>query len=446
MMLTKRVAVRVPRRVRWAGSMVTVDNPYTGETVAEVDEVDEPRMLAQIDDATSAHDAWATTRVSDRLQLLSRFVESFEARSDAFARQVSMQMGKPLSQAQGEMKTTVARAKTMMAFAEDALADYHLDDRDGIQRKIAREPIGPVLLLCPWNYPMLCAINSLVPAIAAGNSVLVKMSDRTPLCADAFAECFDAAGAPSGLVQAFHASHDRVAQAISHPAISFVNFTGSVEGGRAVYGTVAKRFIDVGLELGGKDAAYVCEDADLEQAVAGVVDGAFYNAGQSCCGVERVYVHESVYSEFIDRAKALTEEYVLGDPLNSLTTMGPVAQKRQPDFLRDQVEQARSLGAQIVIGGQPCTDASGKGRFFQPTLAVDCTHEMSLMVEESFGPVVGVMSVASDEQAVDFMNDSPYGLTASIWTTDNARANELAPKLDVGTGLWFPRSAMFVPV
>lgn len=151
MMLTKRVAVRVPRRVRWAGSMVTVDNPYTGETVAEVDEVDEPRMLAQIDDATSAHDAWATTRVSDRLQLLSRFVESFEARSDAFARQVSMQMGKPLSQAQGEMKTTVARAKTMMAFAEDALADYHLDDRDGIQRKIAREPIGPVLLLCPWN-------------------------------------------------------------------------------------------------------------------------------------------------------------------------------------------------------------------------------------------------------------------------------------------------------
>lgn len=158
----------------------------------------------------------------------------------------------------------------------------------------------------------------------------------------------------------FHASHDRVAQAISHPAISFVNFTGSVEGGRAVYGTVAKRFIDVGLELGGKDAAYVCEDADLEQAVAGVVDGAFYNAGQSCCGVERVYVHESVYSEFIDRAKALTEEYVLGDPLNSLTTMGPVAQKRQPDFLRDQVEQARSLGAQIVIGGQPCTDASGK--------------------------------------------------------------------------------------
>eukprot|EP00474_Spongospora_subterranea_P009388 CRZ09846.1 hypothetical protein [Spongospora subterranea] len=423
----------VPRLLRCFSNKVLVDNPYTGEIFTEVVEIDEPAMLQLVDRSCTAFKSWKESSLPDRIALCRQFISSFESKGQVYAEQISQQMGKPISQSIGEIRTTISRANAMILLAENALADVELSDVNGIQRRISREPIGPVLLLCPWNYPMLCAINGIIPAILSGNSVLVKQAERSSLCADALEESFAAANAPKGLLQAFHGSHDRVAHAIAHPGIAYVNFTGSVQGGQSVYKTVSDRFIDVGLELGGKDAAYICADADVASAAAGVIDGAFYNSGQSCCAVERIYVHEAVYDSFIEHALPLVKDYKLGDPMQTSTSLGPMAQKNAASFLSQQIKQAESLGARILTGGKPCNDQAGKGRFFAPTLAVNCTHEMSLMVEESFGPVVGVMSVKSDDEAIKLMNDSPYGLTASIWTKNDIRADSLGPLLNVGT-------------
>jgi len=273
-----------------------------------------------------------------------------------------------------------------------------------------------------------------VAAVLSGDAVLLKHSDRTPLCADHFQQAFTAAGAPKGLVQAIHVDHDMVAQLARHPSISFVSFTGSVAGGKAVYTNVAQhRFIDVGLELGGKDAAYVADDADMKHAIANVVDGSLYNAGQSCCAVERIYVHRSRYEEFLAGSKQLLSTYVLGDPLQPTTTLGPIAQPKQIDLLKTQVDQAVSKGARLLFGGKPTTDNAGKGRFFEPTLIADCRHDMSIMWDESFGPIVAVAPVDSDQDAIEKINDSPYGLTASVWTQSVQRADTINKQLNVGT-------------
>jgi len=254
------------------------------------------------------------------------------------------------------------------------------------------------------------------------------------LCADHFAKAFEKAGAPKGLVQALHADHSTVARVLARPEVGFAHFTGSVKGGHEVYSEVAKsRFIDVGLELGGKDPAYIAEDADLKYAVENVVDGGFYNAGQSCCGVERVYVHKSLYKQFLDQAVPLIQAYNLGNPLESSTTLGPMAQQSAIDFLTKQVQEAKQMGGRVLVGGSATKDKAGKGRFFAPTLVADATHKMGLMIEENFGPVFGVMPVASDEEAVKLMNDSPYGLTASIWSKSQERALKLAPQIETGT-------------
>jgi acyl-CoA reductase-like NAD-dependent aldehyde dehydrogenase len=411
-----------------------IDDPYTGELVAERKLLSAGEVEGLVSRAFRAHKQWMRVPLPDRLALCEKFCLELEKDAERIAREVTQQMGKPLSQARGEVKTTLFRARTMMSLASEALRDEPLPPAAGFTRFIRHEPVGVVLDISAWNYPLLITVNVVVPSVLAGNAVIIKHANRTALCGDAFARAFTAAGAPENLVTAIDASHEVCAQIVARPEVGFVSFTGSVRGGHEVYREGAKRFIDVGLELGGKDPAYVAPDADLDHAVANIVDGAYYNAGQSCCGIERVYLHASVYDNFVEGALAEVRKYKLGNPLEPATSMGPLAQPGAPEKLALQVEEARAKGGRVLCGGAPMHDAAGKGRFFDPCLVVEANHSMhGLMVEESFGPIVGVQKVADDDEAVRLMNDSPYGLTASIWTRDQERAFRVGSQIETGT-------------
>ena len=411
-----------------------IDNPYTGETVAERPLLAASEVEGLVSRAFRAHKQWTRVPLLERIALCERFCQEFEKDGERIAREVTQQMGKPLSQARGEVKTALFRARTMMSLATEALRDEPLPPVPGFTRFIRHDPVGVVFDISAWNYPLLITVNVALPSVLAGNAVIIKSANRTALCGDAFARAFEKAGAPENLVSAVDAAHDVCAQIIARQEVGFVSFTGSVRGGHEVYREGAKRFIDVGLELGGKDPAYVAPDADLDHAIANIVDGAFYNAGQSCCGIERIYLHSSVYDRFVEGALAEVRKYRLGDPLEASSSMGPMAQPDAPQKLAAQVAEARAKGGRVLCGGAPIHDAAGKGRFFDPCLVVEATHAMhGLMVEESFGPIVGVQRVADDDEAVRLMNDSPYGLTAAIWTRDQERAFRVGAQIETGT-------------
>jgi acyl-CoA reductase-like NAD-dependent aldehyde dehydrogenase len=344
---------------------------------------------------------------------------------------VTRQMGKPIREARREVQTFFERAEHMLSIAARTLAPEVLPEKEGLHRRIEHAPLGVVLDVAAWNYPLLIPANVVVPALLAGNTVLLKHSARTPLCGDHFARAFADPELP-GVMASLEIDHEQTAALIADPrAVDYVAFTGSVAGGQAVYRRAATRVLDVGLELGGKDPAYVASDADLEKTVENVVDGACYNAGQSCCAVERVYVHRRLYDEFVDRARKVLTAYRLGDPLDESTTMGPLASRPALDTLERQVDDAVRRGARLVLGGQRVPDT--RGNFFPPTLLADVPNEAEVMQEESFGPLLPVRAVADDEEALRLMNDTRYGLTASVWTRDRGRADHFAGELRAGT-------------
>src|SRR5256714_3349098 len=387
-----------------------IDDPYSGETVAERRFLAPGEIESLLARASRAQRPWARSSIPERVALCERFCAAFERDGERIAAEITHQMGKPLSQARGEVNTALVRARHMMSIAADALADERLPATPGFTRFVRHEPVGVVLDISAWNYPLLIAVNVIVPAVLAGDAVLIKHATRTALCGEAFERAFTEAGAPEGLVQAIHPDHEGVAKMIAPPEIGYVSFTGSVRGGHEIYRSVAaSRFIDVGLELGGKDPAYVAPDADLAYAIENLVDGSFYNAGQSCCGIERIYVHASVYDRFLEGALAeMRKQLKLGDPLDAATTLGPMAQPDAPPKLEAQVEEARSKGGRVLCGGRTTT-VGGKGRFFEPCLIADASHKMhGLMVEESFGPIVGVAKVADDDEAGRGMNHPPH--------------------------------------
>lgn len=386
-----------------------------------------------LDVARAAQAEWRTVPVATRQDILRKAVAAFVARKDEIAAEISWQMGRPISQAGGEVAGFRERADYMIDIAPEALGDVNPGEKAGFNRFIRREALGVVAIIAPWNFPYLTAVNGVVPALMAGNAVVLKHSHQTPLCAERFAEAFVAAGLPAGLFQYLHLSHADAEKLMGDIRVDFVNFTGSVPGGHAVQKAVSGKFIATGMELGGKDPAYIRADVNLGHAVENVIDGAFFNSGQSCCGIERIYAHESVFDSFVEKAADLVSHYRLGSPVDADTNLGPMVRASSADFVRGQIADAIRDGAKPLV--DPLKFAANREGtpYLAPQVLINVDHSMRVMSEESFGPVVGIMKVTSDAEAIALMNDSEFGLTASIWTADEDAALAIGDRLQTGT-------------
>tara|TARA_R110002110_G_scaffold54129_11_gene155585 strand:+ start:2556 stop:3950 length:1395 start_codon:yes stop_codon:yes gene_type:complete len=408
-------------------------SPVDGRVYVERPHADNATIEQAIAGAAKAQAAWRLKSVAERAAICRAAVDAFVARKSQIAEEITWQMGRPISQAPGEVGGFEERARHMIAIADTALADLQPATKDGFNRFIRREPVGVVFTVAPWNFPYLTAVNSVWPAVMAGNAVLLKHSAQTPLCAERFEEAFVEAGAPEGLVRHLHLTHDQTAGVMRSADVNFVAFTGSVDGGHAVQHALADRFIGTGLELGGKDPAYVRADADLAQAIDTLVDGAMFNTGQSCCGIERIYVHQSVFDDFLSGAAELIRGYRLGNPTDSNTNLGPMVRTSAADFVRGQVAEAVAAGATAHVDPKLfAADAAGTP-YLAPQILSGVDHSMRVMTEESFGPVVGVMPVADDAEAIRLMNDSSFGLTASVFTRDEEAAIFIGNQVETGT-------------
>ncbi len=408
-------------------------SPIDGSVYVERRLASNPEIQAALARAELAQQTWKRTPLSERIAIGRRAIAAFAAREAQLAEELCWMMGRPIRYAAGEIRGFVERASHMADIAEGSLADIRLPDKPGFTRFIRREPLGVALVIAPWNYPYLTAVNAVLPALLAGNAVLLKHSAQTPLCAERMVEAFAEAGLPEGVFQYLHLSHGDTEALIQAPSIAHVAFTGSVPGGAMVERAAAGRFISVGLELGGKDPAYVRADADLAHAVETAIDGAFFNSGQSCCGIERIYVHESLYDAFVERAVALVRQYKLGRSDDPQTTLGPLVRSDAADFVRGQIAEAVAQGARAHIDpAEFPLDAPGTP-YLAPQVLTGVHHGMRVMTEESFGPVVGIQKVASDEEALALMNDSEFGLTAAIFSRDVDAAMALADRVEAGT-------------
>ncbi|MCE7069554.1 aldehyde dehydrogenase family protein [Dyadobacter sp. CY327] len=404
---------------------------YVERTLAEPQEVE--TALAK---AVAAQKEWRKTSLDEREAICRKAVEYFLNNADEIGLELTWQMGRPIRYTANEIrKGFQERANYMISIAPKALADVEVEEIAGFKRFIRRDPLGVVFVVAPWNYPYLTSVNSVIPAIMAGNAVILKHAQQTPLCAERYAAAFEYAGLPEGVFQYLHLNHEQVARVIVDTRIDYVAFTGSVEGGHAVQRAINERFIIGGLELGGKDPAYVRADADLADAVENLVDGSFFNSGQSCCGIERIYVHKDVYDQFVTDFAALTKTYTLGDPTNTGTTLGPMVRTAAAEFAQKQINEAISQGATALIDPELFPAHQSGTPYFAPQVLVNVNHNMNVMTEETFAPVVGIMPVESDEEAIRLMNDSQYGLTASIWTSDVEAALAIGEQVETGT--WF---------
>jgi acyl-CoA reductase-like NAD-dependent aldehyde dehydrogenase len=374
--------------------------------------------------------SWKSTSLNKRKQIIRQIIDYFQNNKNQIATDITKQMGKPIQQSLNEVDGAIYRMNGLIEISESALKVTNFSDVNGITKKVIREPLGVVLDISAWNYPLLIAVNIVIASVLAGNSVILKHSSTTPLCGKVFEDAFNFSDAPEKLVQNIICNHNTLSEIIRANVFDHISFTGSVNGGRSISISNKSNFIGLGLELGGKDPAYICDDADLDFTIPNVMDGVFYNAGQSCCGVERIYVHENVYDKFLNGAINEFEKLKIGDPFKKDITLGPLAHKKSIQFLENQKQDAIKKGAEIIEfnGSIPKL-----GNFLRPFIAVNCNHDMDLMKEESFGPIVGIMKVKSDEEAIELMNDSEFGLTASIWTTNDSRANYLAKNIESGT-------------
>ncbi|HXJ10356.1 MAG TPA: aldehyde dehydrogenase family protein [Burkholderiales bacterium] len=411
-----------------------VVTPVDGSVYAERALASVSQVAKSLSKAAKAQRAWRQATVAERISVIGKMVSWCVERADQLGEELAWQMGRPVAYAPNEIRRGFQeRALYMAGVAEEALSEIRIERKDGFQRFIRREPLGVVLVVAPWNYPWLTSVNAIVPALLAGNSVILKMAAQTPLVAERYAEAFKAAGLPDGVFQFLHLGHSQVEKIVSDPRIAFVAFTGSVGGGHAVQSAAASRFIATGLELGGNDPAYVRADAALAPTVENLVDGAYFNSGQSCCGIQRIYVDQALYKPFVDAFVDLTLRYRLGNPLEKDTTLGPMVRADAAEEIRKQIKSAANKGAKPLIDARKFEADRRGSPYLAPQVLVNVDHKMAVMKEESFGPLACIMPVKGDEDAVRLMNDSRYGLTASIWTQDLDAATALGARVETGT-------------
>ncbi|MEZ5791390.1 MAG: aldehyde dehydrogenase family protein [Nitratireductor sp.] len=407
-------------------------SPIDGSVYAERSLQSAAQVSAMLAKARQAQRDWARLPVSERVALVLKGIAELEAMNSEVVPELAHMMGRPIRYG-GEIGGVKERSSYMGSIAETALADTVIEDSDKFLRYLAREPVGVVFVIAPWNYPYLTAVNTIAPALMAGNAVVLKHATQTLLAGERFKQAFERAGLPEGLFANIFISHDTTSQLIAERSFNFINFTGSVNGGKAIERAAAGTFTPIGLELGGKDPGYVRPDADLNAAVDVLMDGAMFNSGQCCCGIERIYVHESLFDAFVEKAVALVDTYRLGNPLDKETTIGPMAHVRFAETVRSQISDALAKGARALVDPSRFAADTGNTAYLAPQILVDVDHSMRVMREESFGPVVGIMKVSSDEEAISLMNDSDFGLTASLWTNDINAAAEIGRRIETGT-------------
>ncbi len=377
--------------------------------------------------AKRAKEQWKQVSIQERADICLKAVEEIVKNKATLAEEITHQMGRPIQYSEGEIAGFAERARYMIGIAGETLSNLLIDKK----RFIQRDPLGVVLTMSPWNYPYLTAVNTIIPAIMAGNSVILKPSAQTPLTAERLDAAFHSAMLPQGVFQTLLIDHEAAHKLVQHEAIDYIAFTGSVAGGRSVQHAVKDRFVGLGLELGGKDAAYVRADADLSSTVASLVDGVYFNSGQSCCGIERIYVDQSIYTDFVDQFCHHTTKYVLDDPRKTSTTLGPMVSVNAANRVRQQIKDAVAAGA--LLGISPEQFAEPNPAYLAPQVLTNVDHTMRVMRDESFGPIVGIMPVTSDTEAIELMNDSEFGLTASVWTENEKSAMAIGSAVNVGT-------------
>ena len=414
-------------------SQITCISPVDGSTSAQVDCTTDAGVADSLAKARVAQRDWSDLSITQRRDYCTAAVDAMLAMGDEIVPELAWQMGRPVKFGAGDLAGFEERARHMIDIAEDSLAPVVPDDKEGFKRYIRRDPLGLVFTIAPWNYPYLTAVNSIIPALMAGNAVFLKHASQTILVGQRFESAFATAGLPEGLFNHVVLTHDQTGKLLGAGSFDQVMFTGSVPAGRTMERAAAGTFCGMGLELGGKDPAYVREDADVEFSAENVVDGAFFNSGQSCCGIERAYVHESIYDDFVEKTVDVVKGYVLDSPLDESTTLGPMIKASAADFVRDQIDDAVSAGASALIDSGLFEREARGSAYMAPQVLVNVDHSMSVMRDESFGPVLGIMKVTGDEQAIGLMNDSEFGLTASIWTRDAEAAEAIGSRVETGT-------------
>ena len=386
-----------------------------------------------IENSKKSFQSWKSTSIDDRIKIINKFIDNLIALKPEVSKEICWQIGRPISQCGNELRGFEERSRHMVEIAKESLRDIPATKNDEFDNYIYKSPLGVIFVMAPWNYPIITATNTIVPALLAGNTIVIKHSSQTPRCAELISQAFDNTGLPEGVFQFVHTDHQACEKIIADPRIAHVVFTGSVRGGQEVKKYIGTRFINVGLELGGKDPAYVRSDADINHAIENLVDGAMFNSGQSCCGIERIYVDQSIYKDFIDGFKTITEQYKLGDPSQEDTNLGPVVRLSAANFIRSQISEAEKQGAKRLIDESKFSIAKDDNCYIAPQVMIDVDHSMRFMMEETFGPAVGIMPVKGHHEAKQLMNDSPYGLTASIWTKDLDFAKEFGRDIETGT-------------